>query len=131
MKPVQASNSSKGIQAYKKSDYTISHFSASMEGRGLPLRNTTIRKINLPEDFGAIDKRKNESFNDFWSEETTNLFLNKLRESLTMYNLVGFTNKNTLERIQRIINYCFNIHKIDIKISRTGENEILIFKYHI
>lgn len=59
-------------------------------------------------------------------------FMNlKLEELYKQYFNLGFTNGAVLEIGIEIIKYCISQKKFDIKISKTGDNEILIFRENL
>lgn len=56
-------------------------------------------------------------------------FLNeKIKDLNIIYSSLNYHNEAVLEIGIDIINHCFLENKIDIKISKTGENELLIFR---
>ena len=52
----------------------------------------------------------------------------KLEELNKMYSVLGFKNKAILEIGSDIIQDCLKQDKLDIKVSRTGENELLFYR---
>ncbi len=56
-------------------------------------------------------------------------FLNqKIKEITLMYHSLRFENEAVLEICIDIITVCIQQDKIDIKISKTGENELLLYR---
>ena len=56
-------------------------------------------------------------------------FLNqKIKELNLMYRLLGYENENVLEIGIDVITNCILQKKIDVKISRTGEGELLLYR---
>jgi len=54
--------------------------------------------------------------------------IEKIKEIQSIYQLVGFDNSEILVLAETIIKHCLSLAKTDLKISRTGENEILIYR---
>lgn len=67
-------------------------------------------------------------FDRIKKEENAYFFNQKIKELNVMYQSLGFQNESVLEIGIDIVNNCISQNKTDIKISRTGENELLIFR---
>jgi hypothetical protein len=59
---------------------------------------------------------------------TTDLMVNKLNDLLKVYGILGFTNEVVLEISKDIIEEAFTQSKKGIKISYTGDGELLIYR---
>jgi len=54
--------------------------------------------------------------------------LNKSNEIGNVYKILGFANEEVLKIADNIIRECLSQNKLDIKISRTGDDELLIYR---
>lgn len=85
----------------------------------------------------SIFKNDNEVYNQISRKDLiesitqpsrNSLIKTKIEELLSIYSTIGFQNEAIIEIATDVIRDCLNQDKKDIKISRTGENELLIYR---
>jgi hypothetical protein len=58
----------------------------------------------------------------------SNFYIQKMREIKRVYYQLNYSKSSIFETIGNIITSCISLAKFDIEVSRTGEDEILIFR---
>ena len=81
-------------------------------------------RSDSPALYSLPDKTSKKGSSEMVLDE---ILLNKKREVYGIYNLLNYDNEAVLEIANDILTNCIRVGKNDMKISRTGENEILIF----
>src|SRR5688500_4622896 len=63
-----------------------------------------------------------------YSDEAKNTMFKQLEQVKAMYDILGYNNPLVIDIANDILTSCRNQNKFDVTISRTGDNEILIYR---
>ena len=78
----------------------------------------SIVQLFLNDDYGYSQSSYNAS----------NVLLNKMNDAINIYKNLNYSNSAVLDIINDILEESFSQLKTDVKVSKTGEGEILIYR---